>query len=47
MSDPISYMPWMVKKENTMNECEMCGNEMTTIDYEFCDICPDCLDEEI
>ncbi len=39
MSDPISYMPWMVKKENTMKECIMCGNEMTTIDYEFCDIC--------
>ena len=20
MSDPISYMPWMVKKDNNMNE---------------------------
>ena len=28
-----------------MNNCEICGNEMTTIDYEFCDICGDCLDE--
>jgi len=52
MSDPISYMPWLVKKDepwastNTgFYQCEICGSEMTTIDYEFCDICPDCLDE--
>jgi hypothetical protein len=25
----------------------MCGNDITKEDYEFCDICPDCLDEEI
>ncbi len=29
-----------------MNECEICGDEMTTIEYEFCDICPNCRDGE-
>ena len=54
MSDPISYMPWLVKKDepwastNTgFYKCEMCGNDITKEDYEFCDICQDCLDEEI
>jgi len=54
MSDPISYMPWLVKKDepwastNTgFYKCEICGNDITKEDYEFCDICPDCLDEEI
>lgn len=25
--------------------CELCNKPMTIEDYEFCDICPDCLDE--
>ncbi len=36
MSDPISYMPWLLKKEepwasvNTgFYKCEMCGNDIT------------------
>ena len=27
-----------------MNNCEFCGEAMNIIDYDFCDICPDCLD---
>ena len=27
--------------------CEICNNLMTLEDYEYCDICGDCLDEEI
>lgn len=29
-----------------MKHCEMCGAEMTEEQYDFCDICPDCRDEE-
>lgn len=25
--------------------CEFCNKPMKKEDYEFCDICPDCLDE--
>jgi len=25
-------------------ECEICGQEMLNEDYEFSDICPDCLE---
>ena len=25
--------------------CEFCGKEMKAEDYDFCDICPDCLEE--
>ena len=25
--------------------CEFCNKPMNAEDYEFCDICPDCLDE--
>ena len=25
--------------------CEMCGEEMEQDDYDYCDICPNCLDE--
>tara|TARA_R110000824_G_scaffold72494_7_gene184948 strand:- start:1674 stop:1787 length:114 start_codon:yes stop_codon:yes gene_type:complete len=32
-----------------MNEltyyCEMCDEEMSSEEYNFCDICPDCRDE--
>ena len=63
MSDPISYMPWKVKKNNKMTDntcnysglastdswgkpaCEMCGKFMKQEDYDYCDICGDCLDE--
>lgn len=27
-----------------MNNCEFCGEAMQIIDHNFCDICPDCLD---
>jgi len=27
-------------------ECEICGQGMTQDEYLFCDICPDCRDEE-
>jgi len=26
--------------------CEMCEKIITEEDYDFCDICPECLDEE-
>jgi len=29
-----------------MTKCEMCGSKMTQEEYDFCDICPDCRDEE-
>ena len=29
-----------------MNRCETCDKEMTQENYDFCDICPDCLDGE-
>ena len=25
--------------------CEFCGQAMEAQDYDFCDICPDCLEE--
>ena len=28
-----------------MKHCEMCGAEMTEEQYDFCDICPECLEE--
>lgn len=28
-----------------MNKCEFCGKNMTEEEYDFCDICPDCRDE--
>jgi len=28
-----------------MNKCEMCNQEMSQEEYEFCDICPDCRDK--
>jgi ribosomal protein L37E len=47
MSDPISYMPFMVKKDNDdCYQCEMCGRSMDKVDYDYCDICGDCLDSE-
>ena len=27
-------------------ECEMCGKGMTQDEHDFCDICPDCRDED-
>ena len=27
--------------------CEMCGHCISQEEYEFCDICPDCRDEEM
>ena len=30
-----------------MNKCEMCEKYMSQEEYNFCDICPDCRDEEI
>jgi len=30
-----------------MNKCEMCNKIMNQEDYDYCDICGDCLDEEI
>ena len=27
-----------------MDQCEMCGLVMTKCDFDYCDICPDCLD---
>ena len=40
MSDPISYMPWMVKKQ--LYYCEMC-TEWLPSSYTFCDICDKCV----
>ena len=28
-----------------MENCELCGNQMDKSDYDFCDICPDCLED--
>jgi len=28
------------------NTCEMCGEVMTNCDFDYCDICPECLDGE-
>ncbi len=28
-----------------MKQCEMCNEVMTKCDFNYCDICPDCLDE--
>ena len=25
-------------------QCEMCGEVMTKCDFEYCDICPECLE---
>mgnify|MGYP000738716000 FL=1 len=27
-----------------MDQCEMCQEVMTKCDFDYCDICPDCLD---
>ncbi len=29
-----------------MEQCEMCGEIMTKCDFDYCDICPECLDGE-
>ena len=29
-----------------MDQCEMCGEVMTKCDFDYCDICPRCLDED-
>ena len=29
-----------------MDQCEMCGEVMTKCDFDYCDICPDCLEEQ-
>ena len=29
-----------------MEQCEMCGEVMTKCDFDYCDICPECLNEE-
>jgi len=29
-----------------MDQCEMCSAIMTVCDYNYCDICPECLDGE-
>ena len=29
-----------------MDQCEMCGEVMTKCDFDYCDICPSCLDED-
>jgi len=48
MSDPISYMPFMVKKDNDdFYQCEMCGRSMNQEAHDFCDICGDCLEEDL
>ena len=37
----------MVHKSNYhLFTCEFCGREMTEENFDFCDICPDCRDEE-
>lgn len=47
MSDPISYMPFMVKKDNDdCYQCEMCNKIMKQEDHDFCDLCDDCRPEE-
>ena len=27
-----------------IDQCEMCGEVMTKCDFDYCDICPECLD---
>ncbi len=27
-------------------QCEMCGQKVSREEYDFCDICPDCRDDE-
>ena len=29
-----------------MEQCEMCGEVMTKCDFNYCDMCPECLNEE-
>ena len=29
-----------------MEQCETCGEIMTKCDFDYCDICPECLDGE-
>ncbi len=29
-----------------MNQCEMCNEVMTKCDFDYCDICAECLDGE-
>lgn len=29
-----------------MEKCEICEKEMSIKDYNYCDICPDCLDSD-
>ncbi len=29
-----------------MEQCEMCKEVMTKCDFDYCDICPECLDGE-
>lgn len=29
-----------------MEKCEMCNEIMTKCDFDYCDICPECLDSE-
>ena len=29
-----------------MDQCEKCREVMTKCDFDYCDMCPECLDEE-
>ena len=33
-------------KNNGETACQMCNEVMTKCDFEYCDICPECLDGE-
>ena len=35
---------WLMEEEEY--HCEICDQEMESAEYYFCDICPDCRDEQ-
>jgi len=44
----IYDIPWMVKKDNDdCYQCMICSESMDKVDFDYCDICGDCLDEEL
>ena len=36
----------MEKKPDNEFECERCGQGMAKCDFDYCDMCPECLDGE-
>lgn len=45
LNDVLVYYSLYLKENQYY--CEMCGRPMSEDDHDFCDICPNCLEEEV